>query len=666
MQIRRRLYLALIVLLLLAAAFFRLCRLTTIPPGLLQEELVNAQLADSVRYGNIAVIYDEASPGREGLYTLLLSATTALTGRGLMLWRLPSVWLSLLGLSVTASLVKRLIGRRAALIAVGLMAVGFWPVWMGRAALQVTLMPLMSALVAYTLTRAFSAEDWLEGGLWFTLGGLALGFALYAHVTAWAILLLIGVFLLYLRLAHREALRRHRGNIVYALALALVMTLPLWVVLVQHPGLRAPVPLSEQMGWLADLPRRVGISLAGLALRGDMLPDHNIPGRPALDPVSAVLFVMGLGIAAANWRRPNRMLLLLWLVCGLVPAALLPRVPDFEYMALVMPIAFIFPALALDTLLERLRLRRDVAILAAAALVLGNGIWSYRDLFIRWPRLGDMRLNYQADVGLLAHYLDTSRDPSSVVICTMPVDRSEDVFALPNDVLLGYFMHRTTLPIRFFDCSQSLVIAEGGASQRIIFPRGHYYDLPGPFLAWLQGSRDEPVPGIRPDIIRRVEIEDELADHVGAFITTVVVSWPPESGGPEALPLPARLSDSVAFLGYEVRDASIRRGDWVEVVTYWRMDGLPPHELRLFAHLLGDPTVVIAQDDRLGVQMDTLRPRDVFLQYNMIQTRAGTLPGDYTLSVGLYVPATGRRLPIYDGDEARANRFYLQPITIEP
>jgi hypothetical protein len=433
-----------------------------------------------------------------------------------------------------------------------------------------------------------------------------------------------------------------------------------------NPGVRAPVPLGEQTGLLADLPRRVGISLAGLALRGDMSPNTNIPGRPALDPISGILFAMGLGMAIARWRQPGRMLLVLWLVFGLVPAALQPHAPDFEYMALVMPVAFVFPALALNTVLKRLRPGRAIGTLVMAALLIGNGVWGYYGVFVQWPSLGDVRLNYQADIGLLAHYLDTSDDPTPVAICVTPVDRSEDVFALPNDQLLAYFMHRTTLPIRYFDCRSSLVIAEGGASQRLIFPQGHYYDLPGALLPWLQGSRDEPVPGIRPDIIRRVDVEDDIADYVGAFMTTLVASWPPEAGGPEVLPLPARLSDSIAFLGYEVRDSSVRRGEWVELVTYWRMDGLPPRELQLFAHLLSDPTIVIAQDDRLGVRMGTLQPRDVFLQYNMIQTRPGMTPDEYTLSVGLYVPATGRRLPIYDGDEVRANRIYLQPIAIEP
>lgn len=668
----RRPYLAVATLLLLLAAFFRLWHLATVPPGLSYEELVNAQLADWFRRGYISVIYDEVSPGREGVYYALLASFVTLAGRGVLLWRLPSVGLALLGLSVTFSLMRRLFGGRIGLLALGLMAVAFWSVWMGRAILHVTLMPLMTALVAYSLVRAFSAQDRSEGGLWFAVGGLTLGIAQYIHVTAWVIFLIFGSFIIYVWGTNRAILRRQWENIIYALLLAGVVTLPLWIFLAKHPEVRSPVPLSEQSLLLADVPRRVGISLAGLALRGDMSPIHNLPGRPALDPISAVLFVAGLGIATARWRRPEWMIVLLWLVFGLVPAAGLPHVPDFEYMAIVMPVAFVFTALTLDTLLTWLQRRWKSLVpgtlfnLVFFALVAGNAAWSYRDLFLRWPLLGDVRLNYQADIGLLAHYLDTSPDSSPISICVTPADRSEDPFALPNDQLLTYFMHRTTLPIRYFDCTQSLVLAQGGESQRIIFPNGYYYDLPGPLLPWLQGSHDERVPGIRPDIIRRVEVGQELADRAGAFITTAPTAWPPEAGGPEFMMLPARLSDGIAFLGYELRDNSVRRGDWVEVVTYWRMDGRPPHSLRLFAHLLSDPTVVVAQDDRLGIYVHTLQPRDVFLQYSMIQTRSGTLPDAYTLSVGLYVPQTGGRLSIYDGDVARANRFYLQPVTIEP
>ena len=62
----RRPYLLLATLLLLLAALFRIWHLGTTPPGLLMDELHNAQLADRMRAGDVAVVYDEVSPGRGG------------------------------------------------------------------------------------------------------------------------------------------------------------------------------------------------------------------------------------------------------------------------------------------------------------------------------------------------------------------------------------------------------------------------------------------------------------------------------------------------------------------------------------------------------------------------------------------------------------------------
>jgi hypothetical protein len=278
-----------------------------------------------------------------------------------------------------------------------------------------------------------------------------------------------------------------------------------------------------------------------------------------------------------------------------------------------------------------------------------------------------VRLNYQADLGLLAHYLDTSRDPTPISVCSTKVDPWGPPFTLSNEDLLSYFMHRQNLPIRYFDCDQSLILANGGESQRLIFPRGHYYDhLPGPLLAWMRYASDERVEGIRPDVIMRIDVGRELADAAGAFTTTAPTAWAPETGESRLAPLPVSFGHNVTFLGYTVRDLSIRPGDYVELTTYWRVDGPPPPELTLFAHLLGSPVVVLAQNDRLGVDITDLQVRDVFIQYSLIQTPAGTTPDLYPLSVGLYLPSSLTRLQVFENGIARSDRLFLERVAIEP
>ncbi len=672
-----RWYFLVAIALLLIAAFFRLWNLGTTPPGMSEVELINAQLSERVRQGQVSIIYDESKPAREGLYYVLLAISTTITGRGLMLWRLPSVWVAMLSLAITARLVRRLFGIRVALMAMGLMAITFWSVWMGRIVEHVTLVPLVTTVAIYTLMRAFEATELTEASLWFTVGGLVLGAAQYVHMTAWTLLVLFGLFVAYYYVVDRQGLLKHRGNIVYTLLLAAILCLPLFIFLIRHPGVREPVPLAEQPGLITEIPSRLIASVAAMALRGDMLPTHNLPGRPVMGPVIAALMVIGFGVSIARWRRVPYGLALLWLAVGLLPTAFLPHNPDFEYMAVILPVIFVFPAIGLGAIFYflRQRLENPARLLATytigsvvTLLIVVNATWTFLDYFLRWPQLGDVRLNYQADLGVLANYLDTSRDPTPISVCSTPVDRVGNPFALSNAELLSYLMHRRSLPVRYFDCRQSLVLAEGGDSQRIIFPRGHYYDhLPGPLLAWMRFAHDEQISGIRPDVILRIDVSEQLADQVGAFITTAPTAWPPESGEIRLADLPVSFGNNMAFLGYVVRDDKVQPGDWVELTTYWRMDGPPSAaSVTLFAHLLGNPVVVIAQADSLGVQVETLQARDVFLQYSMIQTPGGMAPGLYPLSVGLYYTQNGERLPIFENGAPHADRLFLQRVSVGP
>jgi 4-amino-4-deoxy-L-arabinose transferase-like glycosyltransferase len=668
-------YFGIVVVFLITAAFFRLWHLGTAPPGMHSEELINIQLSEQMKQGHISVIYEEARPAREGLYFVLLGLSTALTGKGLILWRLPSVWISMLTLAMTATLLRRLFGARAALLAVGLLAVSFWPVWIGRVVLNVTLLPLITSFAIYALVRAYLTTERMDSSLWFTVGGIALGIAQYIHGTAWTLFVLLIAFVAYRALLSRAEVRTYRGNVLYALSLTAVLVLPLLIFITRHPGAREPVPITEQPGLLAEIPGRILASIAALPLRGDMLPQHNVPGRPIMGPMIAILMIIGTGVAFARWRRPAYGLALLWMIIGLLPTAFVPNRGDFETMAVILPIVFIFPALGMESLyvgaqklLSPVRWEAVAKAITAimALLIVANAGRTYYDYFVKWPLMGDVRLSYQADLGILAHYLDTSPDPTPVSICSTPVDRQANPFALTNAQLLKVLMHRHDLPIRYFDCTQGLVLANGGESQRLIFPRGHYYDhLPGPLLAWMRYAHNEPVAGMRPDVVMRIDVSTELADVAGAFITTAPTAWPPEVGS-ELAALPVSFEGNVTFLGYTVRDSSIRATDWVELTTYWRLDGPPPRGITIFTHLLGTPVIVIAQDIGLGADISTLQARDVFLQYSMIQTPGRMTEGLYPLSIGLYYIDSEQRLSAYDHGDPRATRLFLQRLEVKP
>jgi hypothetical protein len=141
---------------------------------------------------------------------------------------------------------------------------------------------------------------------------------------------------------------------------------------------------------------------------------------------------------------------------------------------------------------------------------------------------------------------------------------------------------------------------------------------------------------------------------------------PQATEGTEVVPPPLRFGGNLTFLGYEHSWADVYRpGDVIPVVTYWRVDGVVPPDLRLFTHILSDPTNIVAQNDSSSVIASQLRPRDIFIQVTYVQLPRRIMDATYSISVGAYPESTGIRLPVFDGDQPRGARLFLGQITVQ-
>jgi hypothetical protein len=58
-------------------------------------------------------------------------------------------------------------------------------------------------------------------------------------------------------------------------------------------------------------------------------------------------------IALRHWREPRNLFALLWLPIGLLPSMLSDSAPSFLRASASLPVAFLFPALAVDWLMSR-------------------------------------------------------------------------------------------------------------------------------------------------------------------------------------------------------------------------------------------------------------------------------------------------------------------------
>ena len=92
------------------------------------------------------------------------------------------------------------------------------------------------------------------------------------------------------------------------------------------------------------------------------------------------------------------------------------------------------------------------------------------------------------------------------------------------------------------------------------------------------------------------------------------------------------------------------------MLTYWQVEAGLPWDLAIFVHLLGPDGAMVAQADGLDAAASTIQPGDHFLQLHALPLPDPLPPGPYTLQLGLYVRADGRRL-VHSGDPS--DRFIL-------
>ncbi|HQF70648.1 MAG TPA: glycosyltransferase family 39 protein, partial [Promineifilum sp.] len=419
----RRWLLAALLVLLLAAAF-RLVALPNVPPGLAQDEILDADIALFIRRGEHALFFGHGY-GHEPLYHYLATPFAPLLGDNWLAIRLPSAYLGLLLVALTLRWARSGFGATAALVAGLGLAVSWWPVIFSRIGIRPVLEPVL--LVAAALCWPLGRETIARRGLLRAgLAGLLLGLAMYSYTAARVAPLL--PVLVALLMAAAAGLARRRGEtaadaaraqVTYAAVVLVVcglVYLPLGLTLRAHPELQQRLEQLEgpldalRAGDAGPVARATLATLGVFSLRGDPRWTYSPPGRPLFDPLTALLFYGGLLLALWRWRRPGYALALVWLAVALLPSSFSPDAPSTVRLIGALPVVYLLPGLAVDQIavwaaMTRRRGGRTAAWALAmlmAALLLFNGARTVRDGFVRWPAELETRLRYQTalrDIG---------------------------------------------------------------------------------------------------------------------------------------------------------------------------------------------------------------------------------------------------------------------------
>jgi hypothetical protein len=467
----------------------------------------------------------------------------------------------------------------------------------------------------------------------FAWAGAVFGLTFYTYQGSRVFPVVLAAWTVYLALFHRNTfVKNWRGIVAFWLVAALVAAPLAYYLLVVNP--QAEARLANLSGPLMTLragdPSQVlelALATAGMfTVRGDGVWLYNVGGRPVFpEPISGVLFYIGLLIALRRWRRPAYALLLIWLPVSLAPAAVSWPAPNFVRALGALPVTFVLPAVTVVAAWDAMRHR--IMRLAYCSLVLGLLTWNIgltaRDYFGLWPRNAEVRWLYQTTWTQAARWLDATFDATPAAASGLKV---HDLDPQTFDVLL----RRHDVQVKWFDCRTSILLPGSGA-MRYITPDFFPCDanLWADFLGQAQVIAEPRWPDTNAVIFtaRQLERPDALPE-------SVLASWP-----------------SLSLTGSKVTTATIARGDQAEVLTFWTVTGQVPAPTAIFVHIVSDEGKPLAQWDGFDFGEAQLEPGDRLIERHRFPVPATIVPGNYRVIVGVYDPATGRRFTLPTGQD---------------
>ena len=700
----RRNWLALILFLVITclAAALRLYRLDALPPGLYHDEAYNGLDALALLHGEPRPLFHEVweqvtfadevdtlphgrfplffvgNYGREPLFYYLLALSLAVAGARPLAIRLVPALIGILVVPAVYWLARELLGgddaargRRVALLAALSVATWYWPVHFSRFGIRPMLLPLVAALTFASLLRGLRTGRrlaWAAGGFW-------LGLSFYTYTPARMLPLAVLGWLAVVAWVERDFLRRRWREWAIFVIIAAAVAAPLAAFLIRYPEwiwFRAQYVATDAVGVEVQslgemLAGNVGLISRGFFLVGEKHLRHNLPGRPMLDPVQAMWFLLGLFITVArvargltqdatrNTQHTSRLTfyvpLLVWLLVMLLPTYLTSDAPHFGRAIGITPAVAVLMALGMDglwTWARRQRWATWAVGLALAAGLLYTSVRTVRDYFVNWAGHPDLEAAFQVDFVALGEYARSLPAGESVYMTPPTEEYATILFTLGgkdqkgNDRLKSFTSAAGAMPAGRESHAVTYLIRPGDGTALSLLRR------------WLpQGGVVEAGPHFTvyrvPAAGRRVE---------------------------PSTPLAANWANKIALLGYDLPDGPFCPGESVPVTVYWRALDEMDLPYTFFVHLLGPFN--LATNGPLWDQHDA-QPGDgtyptaawdtgeIVVDEYVVPIPTEAPPGEYELEVGFYYLPTLERLPVVDeAGQPIGDRVLLEEIHTYP
>jgi len=707
-----------LAVILLFAAALRFWQLGDVPPGPQMDEAYNAIDAARVADGARDPFFT-ANGGREPLSIYLQAVALAALGRDdtNVALRLVSALAGLATIAAVYGCVSDVFrDKRLGLLAAAFLAVSYWHLHFSRYAIRAILAPLWTTGAVWAWWRASGrpgdpapiagmadagviesaaprrrgSDHQALGRLgWAVACGACLAAAVYSHPTGRLVPLVLIGHAAYRVARDRGAWRSSAGALAAAGLTAAVLFLPLGWWFLWHPGWFTAHPGDVSLVALAerDFDGSVIRALAGNAaavlgmfffMPGDPSTFHNLTfksgpdaptvGLPLFDPLSALLALLGIGIALAALagrdadRRDRAVLAATWAGVMLMPTLLSDRPPNYSRAIAALPVIVLLPALGLRWGVAALDVRWSrgrpgdgggaapgLSAVARSAITAGAlavaGAWTAWHYFVvfahRTPHVYD-----SYDVKLQDAYR-----------ALVGQARDADVFLHPlwaEHATVAYL--NAAGPVRALDATETLVLPEGARDVVVAFPAKEAQRE-----GWAEGFAS---------LFGGAAARRDVADAQGR---PLLVTFRVAGGArgdlepPTDAPLEPRIWTAARFggridlLGYTVGAA--RPGAALPITLVWRCLEPVGEDLTTFVHLVGPGGEALGQSDRepgrASYRTSAWQAGDVVIDHFAPELAEGAR-GPVTVEVGWYNARTSARLTVGDGTALK-----LRPVEVD-
>ncbi|MFA6533076.1 MAG: glycosyltransferase family 39 protein [Patescibacteria group bacterium] len=330
-----------ILILLISSALLIFYRFTDIPKFLAPDEVDFARLAYSLE-NKPYTPYSQLATGHSTLYFYVLLASLKTFGANIFALRFPAAIFGILSILVFYLMIKIALEKQlsnetmkqwfAFLLSIILLT-SRWFLNFARFSFEPTFLLFLELTSIYFLLK-FNEDRKVKirhsiSNFYIILSGLFAGLAFLSYTPGRIFFILplsFFVFRLVNSLTRKQFDNKIIKQLLYFLVPFVIIITPLTSYLFINKDSRVDqqflltnheLSINEKVNGLWN---NISSTTLMFFTKGDMNGRHNFPGKPAINPILGILFILGLIITMKQWNNDNNKLFIIYFLISLLPA----------------------------------------------------------------------------------------------------------------------------------------------------------------------------------------------------------------------------------------------------------------------------------------------------------------------------------------------------------